>query len=352
MSDIVPVDNHDSGTRAREGDIIAGGAWQALADVSDAEFARRLDTLRVSVARVEQVHAAILSTGVDYGTVPGVTKPFLLQPGAEKLCKIFHLVPIFNTTVTNGDGVNTPDVQVNTVCLLHHNHDAGAVVGSGIGAANSWETRYRYRISAGACPECGKTDTILRSKRDGGWFCWSKKGGCGRTFSATDQRVRGSERTENPDPWDLLNTLVKMAAKRAHVDAAKRTTATSHLYTQDPEAVSNSQTESDVSDVQVDESRPTPGPSLDPVTGSKMVTGQRIYGSTNTVNGVPVVPVADSVAVWKSEVQQYLVVIGLEHAPAQQKREAMAKCIGRPTVWLSFNDISNDEWRQIADAVG
>ena len=40
---------------------------------------------------------------------------------------------------------------------------------------------------------------------------------------------------ENPDPWDLDTTLLKMAEKRAHVDATLRACAASGLFTQDIE---------------------------------------------------------------------------------------------------------------------
>jgi hypothetical protein len=38
---------------------------------------------------------------------------------------------------------------------------------------------------------------------------------------------------DNPDPYDLENTLVKMSKKRAHLDAALTGTASSDLFTQD-----------------------------------------------------------------------------------------------------------------------
>ena len=100
------------------------------------------------------------------------------------------------------------------------------------------ESKYRYRFAEILCPSCGKA-TIRKSRADkgGGWYCWAKIGGCGKTFQAGDAEIEGQERgkIDNPDIADLYNTVKKMAAKRAKCAAVITCTGTSDMFTQDIE---------------------------------------------------------------------------------------------------------------------
>jgi hypothetical protein len=111
-------------------------------------------------------------------------------------------------------------------------------VGQGVGAANSWEKKYRWRNAQRLCPKCSQP-TIYKSKAEkgGGWFCWANKGGCGAQFRKGDPEIEDQVQgqVENPDPFDGENTLKKMSAKRSYIDATLRATATSGLFTQDVE---------------------------------------------------------------------------------------------------------------------
>ena len=75
-------------------------------------------------------------------------------------------------------------------------------------------------------PVCGAA-TIIRGKAEygGGWLCFSKKGGCGAKYSDGDFRIEGQEtgRVPNPDIADVVNTILKMAKKRALIDAVLNT---------------------------------------------------------------------------------------------------------------------------------
>jgi hypothetical protein len=210
----------------------------ALAGLSDYEFDRRLaalDTMRTRVARMQK---ALMVLDVDYGTIPGTPKPTLLKPGAEKLCQAYGLAADFAPQRLPGDGETAPALAYQTRCDLHLGSLDGLVVAVGYGSANSWERKHRYRNAELVCPECNNaTGTVKRSKREPGWYCWAKIGGCGATFRPDDVRVRDQVvgQVENPDPWDLDTTLLKMAEKRAFVDATLRATAASGLFTQDVE---------------------------------------------------------------------------------------------------------------------
>lgn len=209
----------------------------ALAALSESDFERRLAELRSGRERVKKIQEALMVLDVDYGLIPGTPKPTLLKPGAEKLCDFYRLAARIETTFVAGDGVTAPPLRYDAVCYLHLGTLDGPVVATGGGTANSWERRYRYRRAELTCPSCGKSGALLKSKRDPEYFCWSKKGGCGATFPLNDERIskQALGDVENPDPHELANTLLKMAEKRAHVDATLRATATSGLFTQDAE---------------------------------------------------------------------------------------------------------------------
>lgn len=209
-------------------------ALQLLEAMDDAEFEERIVGLRKSQERIARVHREVLVEGTDYGKVRGAPRDFMFKAGAEKLCRLYNLVSAFKVDTRIGDGVHEPSLLVVVTCRLHYGSETGPVVGSGLGSANSWETKHRWRNARPTCPTCAKD---LRRSKDPGqapWYCWAKMGGCGWTGSI-DTSVLG--RIENPEPWELHNTLAKMAEKRAHVDATLRTTATSGLFGQDEDAV-------------------------------------------------------------------------------------------------------------------
>lgn len=210
----------------------------ALAAMTEEAFATRLAALKRGRNRIATIQRELMDKDVDYGTIPGTPKPTLLKPGAEKLNDIYGHRADFHPERIVGDNVTAPALAYQTRCELHLGSLDGPVVAVGYGSANSWERKHRYRTGERACPACGVVGTLLRSKRgQPEWFCWAKKGGCGATFRIDDakvmQQVVGD--IENPDPWDLDTTLLKMAEKRAHVDATLRATAASGLFTQDVE---------------------------------------------------------------------------------------------------------------------
>lgn len=203
-------------------------------------------TARMRYQGMKDFVSSIMVQGVDFGAVPGTDKPTLLKPGAEKLSSFFGLSPMFTVTekITDWTGAehnNEPLFYYSYRCDLMKN---GVVVGQGEGSANTWEKKYRWRNSDLLCPECGK-DAIKRSKypprnnpkAQPGWYCYSKAGGCGAEFSADDKRITEQPRGKiaNPDIFDVVNTVQKMAQKRALVAAVLIAVNASEYFTQDVE---------------------------------------------------------------------------------------------------------------------
>lgn len=121
--------------------------------------------------------------GVDFGLIPGTQKPSLYKPGAEKLCNIFQLgsrivgEPI---VVMDRDPANAFAMFTYTVEVFHI--PSGKAIAQCQGSANSNEKKYMRKPIG-----------------------------------------------------DLLNTLQKMAQKRAHVGAVISATGASDFFTQDLE---------------------------------------------------------------------------------------------------------------------
>lgn len=182
----------------------------------------------------------ILRVKVDYGVIPGTDKPTLLKPGAEKLCSFFGLAPVFQIMESTQDWTGAehgyePFFYFWYKCILYH---GDRKVGEGDGSANSWEKKHRYRSSELKCPVCGK-ETIIKGREEygGGWMCFAKKGGCGAKFADKDPQIIDQSRgtIKNPDSADLVNTLQKMAQKRALIAATLIATNASEYFTQDVE---------------------------------------------------------------------------------------------------------------------
>ena len=220
-----------------------GGVY-ALASLTDEQFNARLAVMVKGRERVQQIQRAAMREDVHFGVIPGTKKPSLLKPGAELLCQMYRLVPEFRVNTTFGDGLDGPHVNVHADCLLHVGDLSGVVAGTGVGNCNSWERKYRYRDAQRKCPSCAAEALFYAKEAKYGKFqgkpsywCSPKKGGCGENFAGNDPRIANqvAGTVDNPDPYDLANTLEKMACKRAYVDATLRATATSDLFTQDVE---------------------------------------------------------------------------------------------------------------------
>lgn len=194
--------------------------------VEAAELKQRLDVIREA-----QTKAMVRDT--DYGVIPGTNKPTLLKPGAEKLSVLFQLDVQLENEKEWGPGDHLTVVSKATV----YHAPTGSRLGYGEGVCTSREKKYAKRKQDRECPECGE-HAVLKSKKPGeGFFCWKKKGGCGANFPAADERITSQPEgeIENPDLPDTWNTVVKMAEKRARVDAVLAVTGASALFTQDVE---------------------------------------------------------------------------------------------------------------------
>ncbi len=177
--------------------------------------------------------------GEHFGRIPGCgTKPTLLKPGAEKLCLTFQLAPQYaydERQLPNGHRE-----YLVTVTLLSRATQAN--VGQGVGSCSTMEAKYRYRGNAAEMTDKPVPKAYWDAKKEDAGKAQQLIGGKGFGVKKNDAgqwmiTKSGGERAENPDLADTFNTVLKMAKKRALVDAVLTATAASDIFTQDLEDI-------------------------------------------------------------------------------------------------------------------
>jgi hypothetical protein len=214
-------------------------------------FATRVDEAIQMKQEKKRFFEGVMDVDVHYGVIPGTgTKPTLFKSGAEMLLSNMGLncsfedegAPIIDITGKDHDG--EAFIYYRRECRIYRQtgpkEDDRMVVGKASGVCNSWETKYRYRNAGLTCPTCGK-ETIKASKFSDGkpFYCHQKMGGCGAQFEKSVFAGIVLGKIANPDIADLMNTILKMADKRALVAATLVATGCSDIFTQDVEDMSS-----------------------------------------------------------------------------------------------------------------
>lgn len=167
-----------------------------------------ISTTMNKIAQMQIIVQKTLKKGHDFGEVPGTSKPTLLKPGGEKICMLFGLNPEYEFLQTTED-YDKEFFSYNIRCTLFRN---GQPVAQGVGSCNSKEKKYRY-INVDNIPEnyTGFSEPI------------------------TDKYGRTKYKINNPDICSLVNTILKMAKKRAFIDSILQVASLSEVFTQDLE---------------------------------------------------------------------------------------------------------------------
>jgi hypothetical protein len=194
-----------------------------------------IENVKLLAMIVHRLKDDVFIDGIDYGVIPGTgPKPTLLLPGMEKLMRALRLRPEYVVKQSIID-FDKPLFFFQYECRLVE-IDTGLIISSAIGSANSHESKWRWRNADRVCPSCGKP-AIIKGKAEfgGGWICFKKKDGCGTKFADDDARIteQPAGRVENADMGDLINTIDKIAQKRALSSAIKGAANVSEMYTVD-----------------------------------------------------------------------------------------------------------------------
>lgn len=166
------------------------------------------------ITQLQAVVQATLKRDHDYGVIPGTAKPTLLKPGAEKILMMFGLTSEYEF-LDRVEEYEKGFFAYTLKCVLSKN---GQKITEGVGQANTMEGRYRWRwVSEKKLPDGIVKETLVSRTIDGKYGPY------------TEYKV------ENDDPYTLANTVLKMAKKRAQVDAVLTVASLSEVFTQDIE---------------------------------------------------------------------------------------------------------------------
>jgi len=189
------------------------------------------------VALIQQIMSAVMRKGEHYDTIPGCgDKPTLLQPGAQKLALTFNLAAEYEIDMRYMDNSHR---EYEVTCKLV-SRNSGLLFGEGVGTCTTMESKYRYRGTELIDLEMdvpAEYWDIPKDKRKSE-KAYALLGGKDRVVQKVDGIwgvFKKGEKSENPDIADTYNTVLKMAKKRAYVDAVLTSTAASDLFTQDLE---------------------------------------------------------------------------------------------------------------------
>jgi hypothetical protein len=182
--------------------------------VALSEQPRSYASIATQRAQIANLMSQAMTPGIDYGKIPGTPKPTLFKPGSEKLLSMFHLAaqPVV-------EDLSTPDVMRFRVFVRITESGSGRYLGEGVGEASSAEQKYKWR--GVVCQQ--EWDQTPEDRRRTLWKKASRDGG-GNAYAI--QQVR-------TDMEDLANTVLKMAKKRAQIDAVLTVTAASDVFMQD-----------------------------------------------------------------------------------------------------------------------
>jgi hypothetical protein len=165
-------------------------------------------------ARIDAIHRLVESAmqeHVHYGSVTGEGgKKSLWKPGAEQICAMFRIAVRYETEdLSRGDVIH-----YRVKCIGYS--VAGELLGEGMGEASTAEEKYRWR--AAICDEeyDNTPETHRRIKYN--------RGKQGSFYTKKQIKTEAA---------DSANTILKMAAKRAHVAMTLTVAGCSDFFSQD-----------------------------------------------------------------------------------------------------------------------
>ncbi len=168
----------------------------------------KISDIRAQVNLIQELMKVIMQEGQHYGKIAGSDKPTLLKPGAEKIMTTFRLA-----ADPEIEDLSTNDIlRYRVKCKLYT--QVGNFKGAGVGECSSEEEKYKWRKAVSEKEFEATPETHRRIK-----YRWDNK----------------EEKQVRTNPYDLANTILKMAKKRALVDAVLTITAASDIFTQDIE---------------------------------------------------------------------------------------------------------------------
>jgi hypothetical protein len=173
-----------------------------------------VQSISTTLQKINTMQAMIqvsLKKDHDFGVIQGTNKPTLYKPGAEKILMMFGLTSEYEF-LDKIEDFDKGFFSYSIKCILTKN---GQKITEGVGHCNTYEGKYRWRwVKEYEIPSNISKDDLI-----------SKNDKYGRTIF----------KIENDDPFTLANTVLKMAKKRAQIDATLTVGSLSEVFTQDIE---------------------------------------------------------------------------------------------------------------------
>jgi len=172
-----------------QGEVQEGGKPAVLTDEA-------ITIIKHNIDMAQKLVYEVLEEGVDYGRIPGTPGPSLWDPGAGKISAAFNVYPKYALLhAEESDGLVSYTVESTLL-----SRGTGKPMSTGIGAASTRETKYKYR-----------------------WHTAEEARGFGYSLEQLEAFKKKDDkyRVPNPEYGELVNTIVKMASKRSDVDAVQ-----------------------------------------------------------------------------------------------------------------------------------
>ncbi len=181
-----------------------------VANISAIEKPLTPQAMRTQQHAIHQVLKTVMKQGVDYDKVFGSSNAqMLLKPGAEKITSMFQI------SVTPEVEFVEVDDGIKYTCVVKCHSRSGVYLGSGVGVCSSLEEKYKWRKAVNK----NEFDDTPPDRRRVKYY-----------KPQPGQRGPNEVNQVRQDPADLENTILKMAKKRALVDAVLTVTAASDIF--------------------------------------------------------------------------------------------------------------------------
>ncbi|MCX7833549.1 MAG: hypothetical protein N2490_05000 [Ignavibacteria bacterium] len=157
----------------------------------------------------------ILKENIDYGFLPGIKKPILFKPGAEKLKKAFNLQVDTLECINEIFEKDGPYIDVTYRCVIKS--EKGLKIGICEGSATSEEPIFKYRYKKTNLKPDKEQSIKLKKEGKGKWIKFNNK-------------WVWCEKELNTEILGMKNIIKKVAQKRAFVGAVIMATSTSEFF--------------------------------------------------------------------------------------------------------------------------
>lgn len=175
-----------------------------------------IDAVKGTIEKVRQLQATlkgILTDKHDYGKIPGCgDKPTLLKPGAEKILMALGITSTYELVEHTENFKDKGFFAYTVKCILYK---ADAKITEGLGHANSKEKKWAVEwVNEKNIPDGSDKELMQKKKLTGAYGDYYMY-------------------QVDADANSKANTILKMAKKRAQIDAVLTVASLSEIFTQD-----------------------------------------------------------------------------------------------------------------------